>query len=249
MVILAQSGGTGALIAVVVIVAGFVLGSIAAAVARRLANASKQPEAVQSSAGAIATLAFSTILIIALVIALGIVNEAALTQLGQDVVTFLPRLLSATIVMIIGNIVGAIIETGVERSLGHVAFEVRQRVPLIVKWVIQGFALVIAANQLGIDTTIILVLVASVFFGLALASALLAGLGGRQVASQVAAGRAVRRELQVGDIVRVADVEGEIQAIGSTSTQIVSKQRVVFVPNRQILDQSVEVIDSPARNH
>ena len=194
----AQTSATGALIALLVIVGGFILGSLAAALARRIATRSGS-EHITTAASAIATLVFSLILIAALIAALGIINQEALEQLVDDFIEFIPRLLAATIVLIIGNIVGALAEAGVERSLGHVSAELRQRVPPIIKWTIQGFVLVIAANQLGIDTTIISVVVAAVFFGLALAGALLAGLGGRDVARQVAAGRALRRELKVGD--------------------------------------------------
>jgi len=244
MHLIAQSSDTNAIIAVAIIAAGFVLGSIAAAIARRLASSEKRPEAVRSSAGALATLAFSLILIIALVSALGVISSTALEQLSSDVVTFLPRLLSAAIVLIIGNIVGALVETGISRSLGHVSAELRDRVPLIVKYAIMGFAVVIAANQLGVDTTIILVIVASVTFGVALSLALLAGLGGRPIAEQVAAGRALRRDLVVGDTVRFGAIQGQIAAIGSTSTQITGPDDVVLVPNIDLLSSSVEIIET-----
>ena len=236
----AQTSATGALIALLVIVGGFILGSLAAALARRIATRSGS-EHITTAASAIATLVFSLILIAALIAALGIINQEALEQLVDDFIEFIPRLLAATIVLIIGNIVGALAEAGVERSLGHVSAELRQRVPPIIKWTIQGFVLVIAANQLGIDTTIISVVVAAVFFGLALAAALLAGLGGRDVARQVAAGRALRRELKVGDSISLGEVHGEIKAIGSTSTQITSHSDIVFVPNNEILQSTVEI--------
>ena len=82
--LLAQESDTGtkALIAIGVIVGGFVLGSLAGSIARRLASAESRPEAIRSSAAALATLAFSLILIVGLVIALGIVNREALDQLS-----------------------------------------------------------------------------------------------------------------------------------------------------------------------
>lgn len=243
MLLLAQSDTT-ALAAIIVIVAGFVLGSLAAALARRIAGSETRNEAIRTSAGAIATLAFSLILIGAMVIALGIVQQTALDQLSQDVVRFLPRALSAAIVLIVGNIIGAIAQAGVARSLGHVSPEVRRRVPPLVKYAITGFALVIASTQLGVDTTIILVAIASLFFGIALSLALLAGLGGRPVAEQIAAGRALRHELTIGDTVRVGFAEGEITAIGSTSTQITGSKDVTLVPNTDMLTAKIEIVQA-----
>jgi len=176
------------------------------------------------------------------VIALGIVQESALEQLSTDVVQFLPRALSSAIVLILGNIVGAVAETGVARSLGHVSPEIRRRVPVLVKYAITGFALVIAATQLGVDTKIILVAVAWLFFAVALSTALLAGLGGRPVAEQIAAGRALRQELNIGDTVRVGTTVGEVSAIGSTSTQITGANSVTLIPNTDLLTGSIEIV-------
>ena len=77
MYVFAQTSGTAALIALAVICVGFVVGSLAAAVARRVAS-SRKNDLIKTSAGALATLAFSLILIIALITALGIINQTAL---------------------------------------------------------------------------------------------------------------------------------------------------------------------------
>lgn len=243
MLIFAQASDN-AIPALIVIAAGFVLGSLAAALTRTITGNEKRPEVVRSSTSALATLVFSVIVIAALVIALGMINDAALNQLTEDVVTFLPKVLAAAIVLIVGNIVAAVLQAGAARSLGHVSPTVRDRVPMIIKAVVTGFAVVIAANQLGVDTTIILVAVASIFFTIGLSAALIAGLGGQPVATQIAAGRALRRELSVGDTIRVGDTEGEVSAIGSTSTQITNAHRVALVPNVELLQAHLEIIQA-----
>ncbi len=240
--LLAQSGIPSPLIALAVIVAGFIIGSISAAIARKIAGRESQPEVIRTSEGAIATLFFSMALIASLIIALGIVNEQALDQLLTDSALFLPKVISAAIVVIVGNIFANLAEAGVLRSLGHVSATLRQRVPMAIKAVIVGFSAIIAANQLGVNTTIVLITVAALLGGIALAAALLAGLGGRAVAQEVAAGRAIRRELKVGDTIRVGQIEGEIAAIGSTSTQLTSANDVHLVPNAQLLSEWVQVL-------
>lgn len=245
MIVLAQAS-ENAIPALIVVAVGFVVGTLAAAATRRITSSSNRPDSVQASSSAIATLAFSLIVIAALVAALGMINEAALTKLLEDVVTFLPKALAALIVIIIGNIVAAILQTAAERSLGHVSQSLRDRVPVLIKMVVMGFAAVIAADQLGVDTTIVLVAVASIFFTIGLSVALLAGLGGRPVARQIAAGRALRRELSVGDSVKVGKAEGEISAIGSTSTQITSARTVTLVPNLELLNSHLEIVQAVA---
>ena len=113
----------------------------------------------------------------------------------------------------------------------------------VISFAFLGFAIVIAANQLSVDTTIIIVTVASVFFSIGLAAALLAGLGGHHVAQQIAAGRALRQILTVGDTIRTDDISGVVTAIGSTSTQITSVDGdVELLPNRDLLDGRMQII-------
>lgn len=240
--ILAQVESSNALVAVGLIIVGFVLGTIAAKVSRRFTGHASRPEVIRSSAGPIATLAFSLILIVSLIIALGLVNQTALDTLATDVALFLPRVISAAIVLIVANIVANFVETGISKSLGHVSPTLRNRVPAGAKAVIMGFAFVIAANQLGINTSIILIAVAAIFFTIGLSAALIAGFGGRSVAGEVAAGRAIRRDLKVGDTVKIGNLEGDVVAIGSTSTQITNSQRITLIPNSEILTQWVEVV-------
>ncbi len=244
--VVAQISSADALVAAALVGVGFILGSVAAGIARRLASREANPSVIQSSSSSLATLAFSIVLIASLIAALGVINSAALDQLLTDVALFLPRVISAAIVLIIANIVGNLAEPAIAQSLGHVSHVIRQRVPSLVKSLIMGFAVVIAANQLGIDTNVVLIAVGALFFGIALAAALIAGLGGRPVAEEIGAGRAIRRELKVGDVVRIGHVEGEVTALGTTSTQITSAQRITLVPNTEILGQWVEVIqDQP----
>lgn len=240
--ILAQTDSSNALVALAVIAGGFVLGSLAAAISRRVTSADSRPEVIRSSAGSIATLAFSIVLIASLIIALGLINGQAVDQLLSDTARFFPKVISAAIVVIVANIVSNLAEMGVARSLGHVSPVIRQRVPKLVKSAIMGFAVIIAAGQLGINTTIVLIAVAALLFGISLAAAMLAGLGGRSVAEEVAAGRAIRRELKVGDTVRIGEIEGDIAAIGSTSTQITAPDRVTLVPNTEILGQWIQIM-------
>jgi small-conductance mechanosensitive channel len=69
--------------------------------------------------------------------------------------------------------------------------------------------------QLGISTQILTVLAAIAAGGAALGLALAFGLGSREVARDISAGRYVASAYRVGQRVRVAGVEGEIVALES----------------------------------
>lgn len=196
--------------AAIAVVAAIVVGSILARVTRGLLAKHDRPEALQQSAGALASLVFSIVLIVGLVTALGFVNDEALDQLPQDLVDYIPRALSAAIVLIAANIVATVLVAAAERSLGHVSESVRRRVPVLLKFSIFFAAGLIAANQLGIDTTILTLAAAAVLFGAALTAALVAFSGSGAVSTEMAASRALRGVLKVGDRVESEVVTGTI---------------------------------------
>ncbi len=109
------------------VVVGVVVGSILARIVRGTLTKDNRPVALQESAGAIASLFFSAAVIFGLVTALGFVNEEALDKLPADLVDYIPRALSAAIVIIVANIASTFIVAALERSLGHVSPAIRRR--------------------------------------------------------------------------------------------------------------------------
>ena len=230
------------LIALTAVVISLLVGIIASRLVRTMMSKETRPESVRSVAKAISSLVFSLCLVVGLVIALGVVNETALEQLPKDVVAYIPRVLSAAIVLIGANILGAIVTTILEQSLGHVSTTMRRRVPAIVRGVINVFAVLIAANQIGIDTQILTLFVASIFFSVGLAAALVAGLGARDVASELAAGRAVKRLLNPGDLVAYNDTAGRVINLHSVGLEIETGDgQTIVVPHSNLLSEAVHI--------
>ena len=230
------------LVAALAILAGLVLGILLSRIARSVLSSEKRSPAVQSSAKAVSSLFFSLAFIIGLVVALGVTNETALEQLPKDVVAYIPRVLSAAIVLIGANILGAVITTLLEQSLGHVSASMRRRVPALARGIIMAFAILIAANQIGIDTEILTLAAASIFFSVGLAAALVAGLGSREVAAELAAGRAVKRLLSPGDMVAYEATAGRVVNLHSVGLELETGDgRLVVVPHSDLINKAIQI--------
>ncbi|MNH44911.1 Mechanosensitive ion channel [compost metagenome] len=73
-----------------------------------------------------------------------------------------------------------------------------------------------------------------------LAAALALGLGSREIAGQILAGIYVRELYQVGQQVKIGEVEGQIEEIGTVKTLLLTEEgELVSVSNRTLLDQRV----------
>jgi small-conductance mechanosensitive channel len=138
----------------------------------------------------------------------------------------------------LGRILGALAETALRRMSPVLAARSR----LILSTAVLGIGVIIALQQIGISTDIILILVAALAFGTALGTALAFGLGSVPVARQVAAGRHVANRYQPGDRVRVGTVEGTIESIGLATTRVIVPGAAASdVPNEEFLHGAVAV--------
>jgi small-conductance mechanosensitive channel len=228
--------------AAIAVAGGVVIGSLLARIVRGLLTKERRPEALRRSSGAIASLFFSVAVIIGLITALGLVNEEALDQLPEDLVDYVPRALSAAIVVIIANIASTFIVAALERSLGHVSPGIRRRVPPIVRGAILFAGGLIAANQLGIDTTILTLAAGALFFGIALALALVAYSGSGTVSGEIAASRALRRVLRAGDRIDTESASGTIIELHGVQAEIeTSDGQRVLVPYSTLLESAMGI--------
>ncbi|MEQ8840059.1 MAG: hypothetical protein RIB98_03690 [Acidimicrobiales bacterium] len=228
--------------AAIAVAAGLVVGSLLARLVRLLLNRERRPDALRGAAGAIASLFFAVAVIAGLITALGFLDDTAVDDLPNDFIDYVPRALSAAIVLIVANIAATIVVAALERSLGHVSAGVRHRVPPIVRGALLFMGGLIAANQLGIETQILTLAAAAVFFGLALTAALVAHSGSGPVASEVAASRALRRVLHVGDAIDSEVVTGTIVGLHGVKAEVETVEgRRVLVPYSSLLESVIGI--------
>ncbi|MEL6892141.1 MAG: hypothetical protein AAFP84_11130 [Actinomycetota bacterium] len=228
--------------AVIAIAAGIIVGLITSRLVAAVLAKSKIG-ALRDSAPALAGLVLSAFVVIGLLVALGFVASDELEQLGDDTIAFLPKAISALIIVIAANVASTFAAAAVASSLAGTGAAARFA-PMITKWAILGGGAIIAAGQTEVDTAVVNIGVAALLFGVALSLALLTGLGGRQVAAEVAAGRATRRMLRVGDRIEFggdddvdagAHVAGVVADLHPTAVEVLVDGRSLLVPNTRLL--------------
>lgn len=172
--------------------------------------------------------------------ALVVIDPDQANTLLESTISSVPRVLVAIIIIILARALGRIVGLFIEAALRPVSAVLAARGRLVASGAITGIGLIIAMQQIGISTDIILVLVAALAFGTALTIALGVGLGAVPVAKQVAAGRHVAARYSSGDPVTVGDVDGVIAEIGLVSCRVeVAEGKFVDVPNTEFVDGSI----------
>lgn len=197
------------------------------------------PERWADLIGQLVPVAIFAIVVVGLLV---IIDPDQASSLLASLRNSVPDVMMAVVLVILARALGRIVGMIVEQALRGVSASLAGRARLLASGVITAIGLIMAMQQLGVSTNIILILVAALAFGTALTVALGVGLGSVPIARQIAAGRHVSNRYAPGERVRVGDVEGVIMEIGLATTRIkVTDVRHLDVPNIDFLAEGVAV--------
>ena len=234
--------GTDWILVAGLLIGGILVGLLASRLLFRALAKETRPPALQGAAAPLSGLVLWAGVIAGLIGALGVISPDALDQMPKDLIAFLPRVLSAAIIVIMANVLSTFAMTAIGPALGRASAGMQRRVAMAVRGTIVGMAVLLAVAQLGIDTTVVNLGVAAIFFGLAASFTLLVGLGGREIAGEVAATRTLRRMLGIGDHIQTGDLSGTVVGVHPTAIEVeTSTGERVLVPSSSIAGERLVI--------
>jgi small-conductance mechanosensitive channel len=178
--------------------------------------------------------------------ALSLLGLQFLSQSLNEGVLFLPKVLAALALVLIGVVLAAFLRAWIERTSAQLDFPVAIG-PVVQVLVIILFGLC-AAAQAGVTvaplTAVAIVLLGAIAFTLALAF----GLGAREIARSLTSGRYARDDFEVGQTIRVGDMRGEIIRIDGAATTLKAGEVTIRIPNSILVERIVivEAADQPS---
>jgi Conserved TM helix len=113
------------------------------------------------------------------------IHLTAVTDIINRIVLFIPNLIVALLVLMIGALAARFVGDLVRGSASEMGFANPNMLATISRFAIMAFAVIVAVNQVGIAAAIVNTLFMAVVFAIALAVGLAFGLGGRDTAARV----------------------------------------------------------------
>lgn len=178
-------------------------------------------------------------LVVVFVTVLVIIDPDQGDLLVESTLRYLPRAFAAVIVVILARAIGRVLGVLAESALRRISTPVAVRGRVVVTWVVTVIGGIVALQQLGVSTDVLLLMVGGLVGALSLAIALLVGFGALPLARQVAAGRHVLDRYAPGDVVTIGDTSGEIVEIGLATTRLATDDDTIDVPHLRFLDTPV----------
>jgi len=170
----------------------------------------------------------------------------ATQELGLPVVSrwlivvagYLPRIFLSVFIIFIGVIAGAVCRSALARALPASDIVDPQGFGGLVQGVVIGFSILVAVQQLGIDVGFIMTVVTIALIGFFAAGALAFGFGGRTTVANILAGHYVRELYEVGQTIRIRELEGRIVRMTPTAVILSTEDGETAVPSQLFIEAS-----------
>lgn len=229
--------------AIVLTIVGWIVGRLLRAFVRRIAEGvlarigrlpgSSDLQRPVTSSTVIELLAGGVYWLVVLVFFLAAVHLLQLPFLRSVVAAmgaYLPHLVAAGVVVLVGYIAGGIARGAIARATRTSGVAYGDLLGRMVQTGIVIVTLVVALDELGIDNTF-LIMASGIFLASTLGGAAVAfGLGARASVSNLLASHYVQRNFRPGHVVRIGSIEGRILEIGETSVVVETAEGRVHIP-------------------
>jgi small-conductance mechanosensitive channel len=153
---------------------------------------------------------------------------------------YLPKVFAAGLVLLAGVLLAQLAASLLRGAAEGVGLEYANSLGRIAQAMVIIISISVAIGQLEIKTDLLNNVIAIILISIGLAIALAMGLGSRDIARQILSGIYVRELYEVGQTVRIGELEGQIEEIGTVKTVLLTDAgELVSVANRLLLEQSV----------
>lgn len=198
----------------------------------------QQSRTWQTTPALVGAIVYWTVLLFFIAAAVEALGLRAVSNFVGLVTAYLPRVLAGILILLVGIWAGEFVRMLVSRTAAKADLAWGDLLARFAQVTIVLVMAIIAVGELGIESTILTVTVATFFAATFGAAAVAFGLGARSSVSNILASRYVRKAYEIGDRVRVGEFEGKIAEITDTAVMLDSDQGRVMVPAQRFNEDS-----------
>jgi hypothetical protein len=187
----------------------------------------------------IARLFFWVLMLTFVVSAFETLGLTAVTGTIDRLIVFLPSIIAAALILIVGLLVARFLGNLVSSGAAAAGFAYARQLGSGAQGVAALLVAILASEQLGLDTEILVTVVTAVVAAAGVGLALAFALGSREIVRAILAGHYLRQSLPDGQAVEIEGRRGILERIGPTDTLFRGADFSWSVPNAQLLNTIV----------
>lgn len=172
----------------------------------------------------------------------GIFGLTAVSEGISGFFSYLPKLLTALAIFVAGVYVGTIVKNSINSMFKSLEMSGGNLVGNIAFYLIVIFLSITAFDQAGVDTSVIKSNLTLVIGSVLLAMTIAFGLGSKDVITRLLFGYYSRKNLEIGQKIKMNDMVGVIESIDNICMVLVTSDGKIVVPIKDIVNSKIEIL-------
>lgn len=205
---------------------------------RAVQSATRHSRTWQTTPAVVGGIVFWTVLLFFLAAAVEALGLSAVSNVVSQITAYLPHVLAGVLILLVGLWVGEFVRLLLSRAAANAQLVYGDLLARFAQVLIVLVMAIIAIEELGVDSKVLVTILAIVFATTFGAAALAFGLGAQGAVSNIIAARYARRAYTPGDVVRIGEFEGPIIEITETSVMLDTRNGRVLVPARHFTEDT-----------
>jgi small-conductance mechanosensitive channel len=173
------------------------------------------------------------IIVLFLTIASEIMGIPVATAWLTGIVQYLPNILAAIIIVLVGIIGGKIVADIIITATIKSGVSYGTVLSKTIQYSILLITILIAIDQIGIDIALVTIILSIILGSLLFGAALSFGLGAKTSVSNIIASYYVQSSYEAGNKIKINNIEGTITQITSTAVLLETSEGQVSVPTKE----------------
>jgi small-conductance mechanosensitive channel len=205
----------------------------------------QQPRSYSAAPEIASRIVFWVVLLFFVLAAAEVLDLKVISGLLTGVTAYLPGLIAGLLILFIGLWFAEVTRAVLKRTSARIGIEQSDMLGRVGQVLVLLIVFSIAAGQIGIDNSLLVALVVTLFAAVLGAIALAFALGARTTIENLLAAQSLAQTYNPGDVVRIGEVEGRILRITRTGLVLETGAGQTLVPARRFHDEvSVHVTGS-----
>jgi small-conductance mechanosensitive channel len=197
----------------------------------------KQPHSYSAAPRIASRIVFWVVMLFFILAAAEVLELEVISGLLTGVTAYLPRLLAGLLILFIGLWFGEVTRAVLTRTGARIGVEQGEILGRLGQVLVLLIVFSVAAGQVGIDNSVLVVLIATLFGVMSGAVALAFSLGAKTTIANMLAAQSVARTYNAGDIIRIGDIKGKILRITRTGLVLETDEGHTLIPAKRFSEQ------------
>jgi hypothetical protein len=207
-----------------------------AATRLRLADVLDRAGIQMALSAVVARLLFWLLMLTFVISSVETLGLTAVTATIDRLIAYIPNLIGAALIALLGLLLARFVGTVVSSAAVAAGFPSAPRLGLLTQVLVAGLVIVVAVEQLGVATNVLVGPLTALLAAAGLSAGLAFALGAYPIVTHILAGHYLKESLPRDTFVEVEGRRGVVERIGATDTLLRDGEKAWSVPNAKLLN-------------